>query len=271
MAKNNVPEGDIITIPTDKGDAPAVEEFVEKAMKSANSKTFTEDEVEQIRKQEKDKLYKRLEEADSRVKSMEEQLSLLAEDREAARKEAEERAAKETELIRQRELEEMSAKELLLKKEDEFNQRINTVEQEWQARLAEIESQRQAQEALLEKERQLQAIDHYRQARIQQEQENIIPELIDLVAGNTEDEIEQSISVLRERSSAIIESIQQATAASQSRLRGAPVTAPPIGPMETQMEQQTLSAEDIRNMPMDQYTKLRERLLNSARSQRGRF
>lgn len=267
MAKNTAPEGDIISIPKD---SPQVEQFVDDAMKKTSTKTFTEEDVEAIRKQEKDKMYKRLEEADLRVKSMEEQMAIIAQEREAARKEAEERAAKEADILRQREIDEMSAKELLLKKEDEFNQRINSVEQEWQERLASIEAQRQAQEALLEKERQLQALDHYRNQRLQQEQENIIPELLDLITGNTEEEIENSISVLRERSSAIIESIQQATAATQGRLRGAPVTAPPVGPMETQTEYQQLSADDIRNMSMEQYAKMRERLLN-ARSPRGRF
>ena len=267
MAKNQVPEGDIISVPVD---SPQVEQFVEDAMKKSNSKIFTEDEVENIRKQEKDKMYKRLEEADTRVKSMEEQMAIIASEREQARKEAEERANKEAELLRQREVEELSAKELLLKREDEFNQRINSVEQEWQERLNAIETQRAAQEALLEKERRLQEIDHYRNQRLQAEQESIIPELIDLVSGNSEEEIEQSISVLRERSSAIIESIQQATAQQQGRLRGAPVTAPPVGPMETQTEYQSLTAEDIRNMPMDQYMKMRDRLLN-ARPSRGRF
>lgn len=267
MAKNNGPEGDIISVPVD---APQIEQFVDDALKKVSGKTFSEDEVENIRKQEKDKMYKRLEEADTRVKSMEEQMNIIAQEREAARQEAEARAAKEAELIRQREIEELSAKELLLKKEDEFNQRISSVEQEWQSRLAEIEHQRASQEALLEKERQLQALDHYRQSRLQQEQEAIIPELIDLVSGNNEEEIEQSISTLRQRSSAIIESIQQATAQQQGRLRGAPVTAPPVGPMETQTEYQTLTAEDIRNMPMEQYTKMRDRLLN-ARPQRGRY
>ena len=267
MAKNSVPEGDIISVPMD---APIVEQFVEDAVKKGNSKLFSEDEVENIRKQEKDKMYKRLEEADTRVKSMEEQMNIIAQEREAARKEAEERAAKEAEILRQREIDELSAKELLLKKEDEFNQRINSVEQEWQGRLAEIEAQRQAQEALLEKERQMQEIQHYRAQRLQQEQESIIPELIDLVAGNSPEEIENSISILRERSSAIIESIQQATQQSQGRLRGAPVTAPPVGPMETQTEYQQLSADDIRNMSMEKYAQMRDRLLN-ARSPRGRF
>lgn len=265
--RNFVPEGDIISVPKD---SQQVEQFVEEAMKNTTNKVFTEDEVESIRKQEKDKMYKRLEEADSRVKSMEEQMAIIAAEREAARKEAEDRAAKESEILRERELQELSAKELLLRKEDEFNQRINSVEQEWQARLSEIESQRQAQEALLDKERQMQALEHYRASRLQAEQESIIPELIDLVSGNSEEEIEQSIAVLRDRSSAIIESIQQATQQSQGRLRGAPVTAPPVGPMETQTEYQQLSADDIRNMTMDQYAKMRDRLLN-ARSSRGRF
>ena len=267
MAKNNGPEGDIISVPMD---APMVEQFVEDAMSKTNGKVFSEDDVENIRKQEKDKMYKRLEEADTRVKSMEEQMSVISAEREAARKEAEERANKEAEIIRQREIDELSAKELLLKKEDEFNQRINSVEAEWQERLNAIEAQRQAQEALLDKERQMQALIHYRNNRLQAEQEAIIPELIDLVSGNSEEEIEQSIAVLRERSSAIIESIQQATAQQQGRLRGAPVTAPPVGPMETQTEYQQLNADDIRNMSMDQYSKMRDRLLN-ARSSRGRF
>lgn len=266
MAKNpNVPEGDIISVPMD---APMVEQFVENATK--NSKLFSEDEVENIRKQEKDKMYKRLEEADTRVKSMEEQMSIIAAEREAARQEAEERAKQEQELIKQREINELSAKELLLKKEDEWTQRFNDVEKDYKARIDAIETQRQAQEALLEKERRIQEITAYRNSRVQDAADSIIPELQDLVFGNTEEEIENSIAMLTERSNAIIESIQQATAQQQGRLRGAPVTAPPVGPMETQTEYQSLTAEDIRNMPMDQYMKMRDRLLN-ARPSRGRY
>ena len=268
MAKNpNVPEGDIISVPVD---APQVEQFVEDAMKRSNSKVFSEDEVENIRKQEKDKMYKRLEEADTRVKSMEEQMAIIAAEREAARKEAEERAKQEQELIKQREVNELSAKELLLKKEDEWTQRFIDVEKDYKARIDAIETQRQAQEALLEKERRIQEITAYRNSRVQDAADSIIPELQDLVFGNTEEEIENSIAVLTERSNAIIESIQQATAQQQGRLRGAPVTAPPVGPMETQTEYQSLTAEDIRNMPMDQYMKMRDRLLN-ARPSRGRY
>jgi len=233
-------------------------------------KVFTEDEVTAIRRQEKDKLYKKLEEESSRVKALEEQLSVIAAEREDARKEAAERARQEQDILRQREAEELSAKELLTKREDEFNTRIKQIEEEFSSRLSEVERQRQAQEALLEKERQMQAIEVYRQRRISEEQESIIPELRDLISGNSEEEIEGSISVLRDRSYAIIQSIQQAS--QQTRLRGTPVTAPSTGPLENQTEYQTMTAEDIRNMPMDQYMKMRERLMAATRgNNRGRF
>ena len=259
----SVNSGDGIRIPVDPSDNDGAAE------EPTPAKLFTEDDVRKIRQQEKDKLFKSIKDAPVHVKSMEDQLNLLAQERESAIREAEERARKEQEIIRQREVEELSAKELLARREDEFNSRINQVEQEWQARFSEMEAQRQAQEALLEKERYMQSLESYRQRRLAEEQETIIPELRDLISGNSEDEIENSISVLRDRSSAIIESIQQA--AQPARLRGAPVTAPPVGPLDNQMEYQTLSAEDIRNMPMDQYAKMRDRLLAARTPGRGRF
>lgn len=260
MSKQNT-EGDVLIIPSDN---PAPKE------EPAKSKVFTEDEVERIRQQEKDKLYKRIEEADTRVKTMEEQMNLLAQEREAARKEAEEKARQEADMLRQREVEELSAKELLAKREEEFNLKIQDIESDYRKRFEELEVQRQAQEAILDKERRLQELNSYRNRRMSEEAEYIIPELVDLISGNSEDEIETSISVLKDRSSAILESIQQAAQQQQGRLRGTQVTAPPIGPMETQTEYQTLTAEDIRNMSMEQYEKMRERLLN-ARPNRGRY
>jgi DNA repair exonuclease SbcCD ATPase subunit len=257
MAKQSIEDG--IQVPVDQEPTPEVKQ---------EQRIFTEDEVHKIRQQEKDKMYKRLEDSDGRVKAMEEQLNLLSAEREKAIKEAEERARKESDLLRQREIEELSAKELLAKREDEFNQRINQVEEEWSKKFSELDAQRQAQDALLEKERYLQQLESYRQRRLQAEEDNIIPELRDLISGNTEEEIENSIAVLRERSNAIIESIQRAS--QPTRPKGAPVTAPPTGPLENQQEYQTLTADDIRNMPMDQYVKMRDRLLN-ARPQRGRF
>ena len=235
---------------------------------AAAARTFTEDDVEKIRQQEKDKLYKRLEDSDGRVKSLEDQLSTLANESEVSKAEAARLAKAESDALRKREEEELSAKELITKRETEFDEKLKVVETEWEGRLAKIEEERASQEAMLEKERRYRELETYLGRRMVEEEEYIIPELRDLASGTTEEEIDNSIAILKDRSSAILESIQQS--AQPSGLRGSPITAPPVGPMETQTEQQTLSAEDIRNMPMEQYMQMRDRLLK-ARPSNSRF
>ena len=236
---------------------------------SAPSRTFSEEDVERIRTQEKDKMYKRLEDSDLRVKALEEQLTTLSTESDSAKTEAARLAKAESDALRKREEEELSAKELITKRETEFDEKLKVVETEWEGRLAKIEEERATQDAMLEKERRFRELEVYYQRRMTEESEYIIPELRDLISGTTEEEIETSIAVLKERSSAILESIQQST--QPSGLRGSPVTAPPVGPMETQMDQQqTLTAEDIRDMPMEQYMQMRDRLLK-ARPSQGRF
>ena len=258
-------------------DSIIIEQFVEKALEEGpkntqEGKLFSQEEVERIRKQEKDKLYKKIEESENRFKTLSEQLSVIEQERQEARHQAEELSQREREITKQREEAELSAKELLLRKEDEFNKRISQTEQEWQSRFEQLEQQRAAQEALLEKERAYQALQAFKQQRIAQESENIIPELIDLISGNSEEEIESSIDMLRERSNAIVASIQQATQSAPGRLRGTPTTgAPPVGPLDNQMEQKTYTVEDLRNMPMNEFAKNRDRLLSAARPNRGRF
>ena len=235
----------------------------------SSTRSFTEDDVERIRTQEKDKMYKRLEDSDLRVKALEEQLTTLSTESDSAKTEAARLAKAESDAIRKREEEELSAKELITKRETEFDEKLKVVETEWEGRLAKIEEERAIQDEMLEKERRFRELEVYYQRRMTEESEYIIPELRDLISGTTEEEIENSIAVLKERSSAILESIQQST--QPSGLRGSPVTAPPVGPMETQMDQQqTLTAEDIRDMPMEQYMQMRDRLLK-ARPSQGRF
>lgn len=267
MAKR---ETDEVTIPAQALDAfnDAAQQVAPSNQTTPTGKIFSETDVENIRKQEKDKMYKRLEEADARTKLMEEQLSVLAKDREEAIKRAQDTARAEEEIRKQREFEELTSKQLLAKTEDEFNVKIKNIDSEWQARFSAIEEDRKSQQALLDKERELRDLEVYRQRKLQSEQDNIIPELIDLVAGNTPEEIDASVEILTQRSAAILHSVQQATQPRQ--IKGVSVTSPTSGPMENQQEYQTLNSEDIRNMTMDQYVKMRDRLLSS-RSTKGRF
>ena len=227
-----------------------------------NTRMFSQDEVEAIRRQEKDKLY-------DKISKLQEQVEVFNHEREEQKRLAEEIAAREAEERRLREEEEMSAKELLMKKEDEFQQRINTAQQEWEEKFTALQQESEAQQAVLEQERRFQELESFKSRRIAEEQDNIMPELMDFVRGNSEDEIESAISAVKTRTSAILENIQQAMP-QQQRLRGVPATgSTPSGPLENMTEQQTYTSADIAGMSMEQYAQVRDRLLASA-SFRGR-
>jgi DNA repair exonuclease SbcCD ATPase subunit len=250
--------GDAVTIET----AVQRQAPVQEAPRTENSKLFTPDEVEAIRRQEKDKLY-------DKISKLQEQVEVFNHEREEQKRLADELSAKEAEERRQREEAEMSAKELLMKKEDEFQQRINTVQQEWEQKFTMLQQEAEAQKAVLEQERRYQELESFKSRRIAEEQDNIMPELMDFIRGNSEDEIESAISAVKTRTSAILENIQQAMP-QQQRLRGVPATgSTPTGPLENMTEQQTYTSADIAGMSMEQYAQVRDRLLASA-SFRGR-
>jgi hypothetical protein len=56
------------------------------------------------------------------------------------------------------------------------------------------------QVALLEQERKFADLQAYRQQAVEQNRENIIPQLIDYVQGNTAEEINESVASFRQRS-----------------------------------------------------------------------
>jgi len=209
--------------------------------------TFTSEDIEKARKEEKDKLYADLQEAKKRAKE--------AEDREKQRQKAEDdaRAAAEADAQKRKE-EEMDVRALLEERTQQFNQQLEQERRE-----------RETIAATLEMERRYAAISSYRSERVNQERENILPELIDLITGNTEDEIETSIASLRQRTEAILGNVQAAAAQARQSMTGTNVTAPPVGPLETQANQQTITPEDIRNMDIATYAQNRDRLLGATR------
>ena len=214
-----------------------------------SSRGYTEDDLKKVREQEKSKLYPQIE-------SLKEELATI-------KKREEERLA-EAEKIRQ----EMEA-EAKKKAESEMDVRqlLETKEQEWARKLEEERVERERAFSLLERERQYAELQSYRSRRLEEERENIIPELVDLISGNTPEEIEQSITGLRERSSRILDSAQQAMQSARREMTGSRVTMPPSGPMDTNTEQQQFTAEQIAAMSVTDYAKYRDRLLPRARTQ----
>jgi flagellar biosynthesis GTPase FlhF len=213
---------------------------------------YTGDDIAKAREQEKAKLY-------PQIDRMKEEIATLKrekEEREAA--EAAKRAEKDA-AAKKREEDDMEIRDLLAKKEQEWNSQLETEKAE-----------RERAFAMLELERQYSDVQNYRNSRIDSERESIIPELLDLVNGNSKDEIEASIASLKERSARILESAQQAMTSARRDMVGTRTTVPASGPLDIDPENRQFSPEDIKNMSLSDYQKYRDRLLGPASSNRGR-
>jgi DNA repair exonuclease SbcCD ATPase subunit len=240
-------ENQVIDAPITEVVAPEVSEPV--------AQSFTADDLAKARAQEKAKLYPQMEKMAQELEALKKaQAEEAARKAEKAKVREQEKAAKE----KQKEVEELSAKELLAKKEQEF-----------QALLEQERLERENAFALLDKERKFQDLMNYRAQRIEQERDNIVPQLIDLVSGGSEEEIEQSIETLKAKSAGIMQDVQQTVLSARQQMPGARITAPASGPLDNDSEQTISTPDSIRDMSMADYAKQRAKLLGSAANNRG--
>lgn len=254
MAKENNPEAVEAAIETPQA---AFIEAAEEVSTPVPDSKYTADDIAKARAQEKDKLY-------PVVDKLKEELALL-------KKEREEQAAKEAERLakrQQREAEREAEKKAKLEDEMSVKELLKAKESEWQKRLDEERTERERLFATLQLEREYQELQQYRQQRLEQERENIVPELIDLVAGNTKDEIEASINDLKARTSKLLESVAAVSQQTRKEMVGSRVTMPASGPLDNDSEQR-YSPNDISNMSMADYAKNRQRLLGGSVNNRG--
>ena len=217
-----------------------------------SDKSYNEEDLKKVREQEKSKLY-------PQIDSLKEELNLLKKEREERLAESALRAAEAEAEAKKKVEADMDVRQLLEAKELEWAQKL------------EVErSERERAFTLLERERQYAELTEFRTRRLEDERDNIMPELVDLISGNTPEEIEQSITGLRERSSRILESAQSAMQNARKEMTGSRVTAPPSGPMDTNMEQQQFTADQIAAMSVTEYAKYRGKLLGKSASDRGK-
>lgn len=208
--------------------------------------------IQKARAQEKAKLYPQME------KLQDELASLKKERDERQAKEAErkaQRATREAEAAaerRKQEESELEVRDLLAKKEQEF-----------QSQLAAERAEREKAFALLEREREFQELNSYRQSRLEAERENIVPELIDLVSGNTKDELDASIADLKSRSAKLLESVAQVAQQTRKDMQGARITVPASGPLDNDSDSRSYTPDNISNMSMADYAKNRAKLLGN--------
>lgn len=217
----------------------------------ATGRTFTEEEVERIRQQEKDKLYNELKSARDEIRS-------FREEREREQKQREEEEARAAEAAKEAEESDLDVRELIRRKE-----------QEWSERFEEVQSEAQKQAALLDQERRFNALAEFKRNQLEAHEDDIMPHLRGYVDGNSEEEIQASIQKQIETTNAILQDVQQAQAAQRQQVPTTRVTAPgDAGPIEQQTQStKTFSAQDISEMTPAEYAKYRDSLLGAAARQ----
>ncbi|KJK55351.1 hypothetical protein [Saccharothrix sp. ST-888] len=231
----------------------------------ASEQRFTTADIERVRQEEKEKLYGRLNKADERAAAVEAELQRMKDEataREAAADADRAREAQDQGLREKAEREaEMSARDLLEARSREWEQRFEVLQRE-----------RETERATLAKETEFAQLAAYTQERLAQEREarSIAPELVDLVAGNSREEVDASIELLKAKTESILQSVQQAQVAQRAQMRGtAPTGFTGHGPLDNESGARQYTPEQIKNMPMHEYKKYRSQLLGAAASEAG--
>lgn len=224
---------------------------------------FTAEDIQRARQEEKDKLYKRLQTVEDQNKKFLDEIEAQRKAREEAQAE-EERKRQEAQAEAKRKAEDdLSAKDLLAVKE-----------QEWSSRFEQIERQREEERLLFQKEQEFNNLQSYIQRRVGEETNEIAPELLDFVGGNSPEEVENSIATVKAKTQAILESVQQAAIQQRASMRGvSPTGYSTTGPMDTDPGTKSYSLSDLRDMPMSEYAKIRGQLGvgQAAQNQRGLY
>lgn len=244
------------------------------ATQADNPFRFTAEDLQKARSEEKDKLYARIEQEAQQRKALEDRVaSLLSTQEQKEAAEAEALRAAQAEAKAKAEAE-MDARELLAQREREFNERLAQTQNDFESRFQQFQQEREQERALLEKDRQLAELQAYATARVTEEADNIAPELRDFISGNSPEEIERSIELVKAKSAEIASTVQAAMQNQRAAQRGvSPTGYAPVGPMEIEGGQRQYSAEDIQNMTVQEYAEFRRKLpgLGGQTNNRGLF
>ena len=103
----------------------------------------------------------------------------------------------------------------------------------------------------------------------EEERDSIVPQLIDLVNGSSQEDIEQSIETLKAKSAGIMQDVQQATMNAKQSMAGTRITAPASGPLDNDSEHNPLTIDPSKGISMDDYIKNRHKYLGAAANNRG--
>jgi hypothetical protein len=228
-------------------------------------KMFTEAEVQKFRKDEKDKVYGELSKTQEELQRFQKAEADRAKAEADAKKLADAEAKKKAEA-------DMDAKQLLASKETEWTKQFEQSNKSWEERFNKLNAEREQERAVAEKERNYHQFVAYRNDRLNAVRDTIAPELIDLVSGNTPEELEASITTLQGKSEQIAQTVQQYAQQARANQRGvSSASFPAVGPDTDNPAGKQYTAEDIQGMNFEQYAEFRRKMGIGSSQGRGLF
>jgi hypothetical protein len=221
-------------------------------------RVFTEDEVNRLLSRERDKLHGKIEKTDERFRTMQAELKDLQKEREERAKEEDRRRKEAEDATRRAEEAELSAKDLIERRQAEWQEQFAAQQTQWQEQITGLSSQLAERDAILHREREFAELRAYAQAQVAEARDEIAPELLDYIGGETKEQIDASIQTAKEKSAQIVASIQQAQVAQRAAMPGvSPAGFAPLGPIDAAGGQRALSPDEIKGLSNAEYAKLR--------------
>jgi hypothetical protein len=224
---------------------------------------FTAAQVEAARQQEKDKVYDRITRAEDQSNIFKTELATLRADKDARDAEAARAQAEAEKAVKDAAEEKLTATQLIAAREKEMQDRFAAME----AKLA-------ADQAVIAKEQQFLSLQSYTQRRVAEEQaqDNIAPEFLDYITGETAEQIEASITKAVEKTASIAEARANAGALTP-RLPGvSPTGFAPAGPLDQFQHPHEYTQAEIDAMSMPEYAEYRKiKGIDKAGKDRGMF
>lgn len=174
-----------------------------------NQPSFTAEQIEKARREEREKVLKRLQ--GERTKNQEylqelEELRKFREEKEAeqakAQREAERKARKEAE-------KDLSAKEILAKREEEWERQRQADRAEWEARLEAMNRDREQERAQLKLEREALELQNYIATEVARavKDKEMAPQFVDFINGTSKEQVDAQIEVAKAKTAEILSEV----------------------------------------------------------------
>lgn len=216
-------------------------------------KTFSADDLQKARQQEKDKLYSELSNYKDQIATIQKQLDAQQAQRDEELSDKIRQAQEKEAKAKKKAEDEMSAKALL-------EQKLRETNDSWEERFSNLQNERAQERAILDKERRYNELVEYRNSKLNEFADDIAPEFHAFISGENEDQINSAIEKAKAATQSIADQAKIAQQKMMSQMRGVSATGyGPMGPMESSIGEERYSAADINNMNMEQYAAFREK------------